>query len=117
MEREQQKEKEYGNKDDIDINSNVSSIETNAFEPELSSQRQGDHTKGFSILWDKQGQEVDDREEHAITEDEQEFMTICKNLTDEQVNIAFAKFDESGDDKLDYREFCHMINKKAEDNQ
>merc|ERR1712223_1195598 len=45
----------------------------------------------------------------------QEFMTICKNLTDEQVRGAFAKFDTSGDEKLDYREFCDMINKKNQD--
>ena len=45
----------------------------------------------------------------------QEFMTICKNLTDEQVKIAFSKFDTSGDDKLDYREFCEMIRKKEEE--
>ena len=44
----------------------------------------------------------------------QEFMTICKNLTDEQVKIAFDKFDTSGDDMLDYREFCMMINKRGE---
>ena len=30
-------------------------------------------------------------------------MTICKNLTDEQVKTAFKQFDTSGDDKLDYR--------------
>jgi len=42
----------------------------------------------------------------------QEFMTICKNLTDEQVKAAFKQFDTSGDDKLDYREFCDMINKR-----
>ena len=39
-------------------------------------------------------------------------MTICKNLTDEQVKAAFKQFDTSGDDKLDYREFCEMINKR-----
>ena len=55
-------------------------------------------------------------------------MTICKNLTDDQVRIsedlwlqlikysqvkaAFKQFDTSGDDKLDYREFCEMINKR-----
>ena len=44
----------------------------------------------------------------------QEFMTICKNLTDEQVRAAFAKFDTSGDDQLDYREFCQMINNKQD---
>ena len=42
----------------------------------------------------------------------QEFMTICKNLTDDQVKAAFKQFDTSGDDKLDYREFCEMINKR-----
>ena len=45
-------------------------------------------------------------------------MSICKNLSDEQVQVAFAKFDTSGDDKhdkLDYREFCQMINKRNED--
>jgi Ca2+-binding EF-hand superfamily protein len=31
------------------------------------------------------------------------------------VEIAFSKFDSSGDDKLDYREFCEMINRKAEE--
>ena len=45
----------------------------------------------------------------------QEFMTICKNLSDEQVKMAFSKFDTSGDDKLDYREFCEMIRKREED--
>ena len=44
-----------------------------------------------------------------------EFMTICKNLTDEQVRVAFDKFDTSGDDRLDYREFCEMINNRQED--
>ena len=42
-------------------------------------------------------------------------MKICTNLTDEQVQIAFAKFDTSGDDSLDYREFCEMINKRQEE--
>ena len=47
----------------------------------------------------------------------QEFLSICKNLTDEQVKIAFDKFDTSGDDKLDYREFCEMINKRSEEKE
>ena len=46
---------------------------------------------------------------------EQEFLTICKNLSDEEVKIAFEKFDTSGDDKLDYREFCMMINNNRRD--
>ena len=41
-------------------------------------------------------------------------MKICTNLTDEQVQIAFSKFDTSGDDSLDYREFCEMIRQKEE---
>jgi Ca2+-binding EF-hand superfamily protein len=45
----------------------------------------------------------------------QEFHKICVNLSDEQVKTAFEKFDRSGDDRLDYREFCEMINKKAEE--
>ena len=40
-------------------------------------------------------------------------MTICPNLTDDQVKMAFSKFDTSGDDKLDYREFCEMIKQKV----
>ena len=40
-------------------------------------------------------------------------MTICTNLSDEQVKMAFSKFDTSGDDKLDYREFCEMIRQKV----
>ena len=36
-------------------------------------------------------------------------------MTEEQVRMAFTRFDTSGDDKLDYREFCEMINKKAEE--
>ena len=42
-------------------------------------------------------------------------MTICPNLSDDQVKLAFSKFDTSGDDKLDYREFCEMIKQKVGD--
>jgi len=41
-----------------------------------------------------------------------EFLKICKNLSKEQVEEAFAKFDASGDNQLDYKEFCQMIHKK-----
>ena len=44
----------------------------------------------------------------------QEFLAICTTLTEEEVKIAFQKFDTSGDDKLDYREFCEMINNNRE---
>ena len=30
---------------------------------------------------------------------------------------AFAKFDASGDDQLDYREFCQMIHKRQAETQ
>merc|ERR1719295_342339 len=43
-----------------------------------------------------------------------EFLKICKNLSKEQVEEAFAKFDASGDNQLDYKEFCQMIHKKQE---
>lgn len=42
----------------------------------------------------------------------EEFRKICKNLTQDQVSEAFARFDSSGDDKLDYREFCTMIHSR-----
>ena len=29
--------------------------------------------------------------------------------------MAFDQFDTSGDDKLDYREFCDMINKRNDE--
>jgi len=45
----------------------------------------------------------------------EEFNSICKNLNPDQVKMAFQKFDKTGDDRLDYREFCHMINKKQEE--
>jgi hypothetical protein len=31
-----------------------------------------------------------------------------------QVEAAFKKFDQTGNDKLNYREFCDMMNKKTE---
>merc|ERR1719153_389722 len=46
-----------------------------------------------------------------------EFLTICKKLSKEQVRIAFLQFDQSGDDRLDYREFCNMIKIQKEGSQ
>jgi len=46
----------------------------------------------------------------------EEFQKICKNLTKEQVEVAFAKFDQTGNNMLDYREFCDMINTRQEEN-
>ena len=61
----------------------------------------------------------------------QEFHDVCKNLTEDQVQlltfpgrilrqlfqveIAFSQFDTSGDDRLNYREFCLMIIKREEE--
>ena len=47
----------------------------------------------------------------------QEFMTICKKLSQDQVDAAFAQFDTSGDDRLDYREFCTFIRRKEEEKE
>jgi len=47
-----------------------------------------------------------------------EFKLVCKNLTKEQISAAFAKFDETGNGKLNYVEFCGMMNRsknKAKD--
>lgn len=30
-----------------------------------------------------------------------------------QIDIAFKKFDQTGNDKLNFREFCDMMNRKA----
>jgi len=42
-----------------------------------------------------------------------EFRTVCKNLDKAQVETAFKKFDQTGNDKLNYKEFCDMMNKKG----
>jgi len=43
-----------------------------------------------------------------------EFREVCKNLNREQIDVAFKKFDQTGNDKLNYREFCDMMNKKSQ---
>jgi len=37
---------------------------------------------------------------------------VSKKLTKEQIDAAFKKFDESNDGKLDYVEFCKMMNNR-----
>lgn len=41
-----------------------------------------------------------------------EFKKICPNLTKEQTEAAFAKFDKDKTGRINYAEFCHMLNKK-----
>jgi len=41
-----------------------------------------------------------------------EFKKVCKNLTKEQVEAAFNKFDAAGNGKLNYIEFCDMMNRR-----
>jgi len=42
----------------------------------------------------------------------EEFRTFCKALSTKQVEAAFKKFDISGDDELDYEEFCKLMNSR-----
>ena len=42
----------------------------------------------------------------------QEFRSFCKALSTKQVEIAFQKFDISGDEELDYQEFCRLMNSR-----
>ena len=44
----------------------------------------------------------------------QEFKEVCKNLNKDQVTAAFKKFDQTGNSKLNYKEFNDMMAKKAE---
>ena len=41
-----------------------------------------------------------------------EFKKVCKNLTKEQIEMAFSKFDAAGNGKLNYIEFCDMMNRR-----
>ena len=45
----------------------------------------------------------------------QEFKKFCGNLSMEQVDAAFKAFDLSGDNKLDYDEFCKLMNNRYVD--
>ena len=45
----------------------------------------------------------------------QEFKKFCGNLSMDQVDAAFKAFDLSGDNKLDYDEFCKLMNNRYVD--
>merc|ERR1712106_289469 len=42
----------------------------------------------------------------------EEFRNFCQALSTRQVAAAFKKFDISGDDELDYEEFCKLMNNR-----
>merc|ERR1712192_56376 len=44
-----------------------------------------------------------------------EFNDVCQNLSEEQVRLAFKQFDTSGDNWLNYNEFCLMIIKREQE--
>merc|ERR1712055_735341 len=44
-----------------------------------------------------------------------EFNDVCQNLSKEQVELAFKQLDTSGDDRLNYKEFCLMIIKREQE--
>ena len=43
-----------------------------------------------------------------------EFKKICPNMTKEQMDAAFAKFDKDKTGRISYSEFCSMLNKKKD---
>ena len=38
---------------------------------------------------------------------------MCRNLNKDQIEAAFKKFDQTGNDKLNFREFKDMMNKRT----
>ena len=40
-----------------------------------------------------------------------EFKKICPNMTKEQMDAAFAKFDKDKTGRINYSEFCSMLNR------
>lgn len=44
-----------------------------------------------------------------------EFKKICPTLTPEQCEAAFKKFDQDGTGRINYREFCAMMNRGKQD--
>jgi len=43
-----------------------------------------------------------------------EFRRICPNMTEEQVERAFDKFDADNTGRINYREYCAMLNKRLD---
>jgi len=43
-----------------------------------------------------------------------EFKEVCKNLSKEQIEATFRKFDQTGNEKLNLKEFSEMMSKRTE---
>merc|ERR550525_2141684 len=43
-----------------------------------------------------------------------EFKDVCKNLNKDQVEAAFKRFDQTGNEKLNFKEFSEMMTKRSE---
>merc|ERR1712154_648279 len=43
-----------------------------------------------------------------------EFKEVCKNLSKEQIEATFKKFDQTGNEKLNLKEFSEMMGKRTE---
>ena len=43
-----------------------------------------------------------------------EFKKICPNMSKEQMDAAFAKFDKDKTGRINYSEFCSMLNKNKQ---
>ena len=43
-----------------------------------------------------------------------EFKRICPNMSNEQIETAFAKFDKDKTGRINYAEFCEMLNTRQD---
>lgn len=43
-----------------------------------------------------------------------EFKEVCKNLSKDQIEATFRKFDQTGNDKLNLKEFSDMMSKRTD---
>lgn len=46
-----------------------------------------------------------------------EFQEVCKNLNKDQVEAAFKRFDQTGNEKLNFKEFSDMMTKRSNDSK
>jgi len=43
-----------------------------------------------------------------------EFKDVCKNLNKDQVEVAFKRFDQTGNEKLNFKEFSDMMTRRTD---